>query len=387
MKKILIILTILLAVNVNAKTSINVSLDKKTVAVNESFNFKVHIKASPNIGTLHYEIIYDKDALKINEGSEANIITAEGSNLKEININANFIALKEGKHSISINIVKALSFNMQELDFDNYSYPVTVQISKGKTLSNNNYLKDLKIKDQQINFKKDILTYNIVTTKDFLDIEGIGEDSKASIIIEGNKLHDGNNTVKIKVYAENGVLREYEIKALKKPSKKIKIKYHHKDYYISPTSDFKEYKNFLKKTLIIDNEKIDALYNKDLDTYIIHIFNDQRSLDVLYKDKKTSKLNYLEHSNLYLLIKEYKGRHSEKVKINNKEYSFKKDKNYYYFYAYDLEENKENIYRYDNVSIQKEIKKKDRRYLYIIISVIILNILGFIFLRTRRKNG
>ena len=87
------------------------------------------------------------------------------------------------------------------------------------------------------------------------------------------------------------------------------------------------------------------------------------------------------------MVKEYKGPHSEKVKINDQEYSVKKDKDYYYFYAYDLDRKEENIYRYDGVSIQKEIKKKDRRYLYILIPVIILNILGFIFLSTRRRNG
>lgn len=387
MKKLLIILSILISINVNAKTSINVTIDKKKVATSESFNVKAHIKASPNIGTLHYEIIYNKEALKMNEGSEANIITAKDNSLKDLDINANFIALKEGKQTISINIVKALSFNMQELDFDDYSYPVSVEIYQGKTLSSNNFLKDLKVKDENLSFKKDTFSYNLITTKDTLDIEAITEDSKATSVIEGNKLHDGNNTVKIKVYAENGVLRLYEIKALKKPSKKIKIKYHDKDYYISPTYDFKEYKNFTKTRLTIDNEKVDALYNEDLDTYIIHIFNDHKNFNVLYKNKKLSRLTYIEHSNLYLMIKEYKGRHSEKVKINDKEYSLKKAKGYYYFYAYDLEEKKENIYRYDGVSIQKEIKKQDKTYLYIIITVIILNVLGFIFLSARRKNG
>lgn len=387
MKKLLMILSILLAINVHAETNIKVNVDKKKVATGESFNVSAHITASPNIGTLHYEIIYDKEALKINEGSEANIITAKDNKLKDIDINTNFIALKEGNQKISINIIKALSFDMQELDFEDYSYPVNIEINKSKTLSTNNYLKTLKIKDESINFKKDLYSYNLITTKDTLEIEAITEDSKASTVIEGNKLNDGNNTVKIKVYAENGVLRLYEIKVLKKPSKKIKIKYHDKDYFVSPTTDFKEYKNFLKKTLIIDNMKVDALYNDDLKTYIIHIFNDKKNFDVLYKDKKTSKLTYLEHSNLYLMVKEYKGPHSEKVKINDQEYSVKKDKDYYYFYAYDLDRKEENIYRYDGVSIQKEIKKKDRRYLYILIPVIILNILGFIFLSTRRKNG
>lgn len=87
------------------------------------------------------------------------------------------------------------------------------------------------------------------------------------------------------------------------------------------------------------------------------------------------------------MVKEYKGRHSKQVKINGKTYNLKADKNYYYFYAYDLVENKENIYRYDGNTIQKEYKKKNNIYLYIIISVIMLNILGFIFLNKRRLNG
>lgn len=386
MKKILLILCLLVSINIKASSNITVSIDKKTVTANQSFNLTATIKESDGIGTLHYEIIYDKEALKLNEGDEANIITASNNNIKKVDIKANFIALKEGKHQIKFNIIKALSFDMEELNFD-YSYPLSITVNKAKSVSSNNYLKSLTIKGAKIAFHKDTFTYDIVTESENLEIKAEAEDKNASVVIENNNLKDGNNIIKIKVYAENGVLRLYEINALKKPSKKIKIKYLGKDYYVSPEADFKNYKNFIKQKIKINGEEVEALYNEELNTYIIHIFNDNHNFDVLYKNNKTSKLNYIEHSNLYLLIKEYKGRHSKKVKINGKEFSVKKDQNYYYFYAYDLENNKENIYRFDGRSIQEEIKKKDMRYLYIIIPVIILNILGFIFLSRRRKNA
>ena len=80
--------------------------------------------------------------------------------------------------------------------------------------SSNNYLKSLSIKDYEIKFEKGVLEYKVKVGPSVksLDITAIAEDYRSRVEINGNEnFKEGDNTVTIKVTAENGDTREYKI--------------------------------------------------------------------------------------------------------------------------------------------------------------------------------
>lgn len=99
----------------------------------------------------------------------------------------------------------------------------TVEVIKVDTRSSNNYLKELKIKDVELTFDKNILEYEFSVLYDVteLDITAIASDDDATVIISGDtKLKVGENEITIKVVAENGKEKEYTLKVTRKEKEK-----------------------------------------------------------------------------------------------------------------------------------------------------------------------
>ena len=90
------------------------------------------------------------------------------------------------------------------------------RLEEGKTLSNNNYLANLSIKNHSIAFVKDKLTYDITLTNETsLDLKYDTEDEKAFVKVEGNSDLKNNSVVKILVTAEDGTTRTYILNIIK----------------------------------------------------------------------------------------------------------------------------------------------------------------------------
>ena len=90
------------------------------------------------------------------------------------------------------------------------------RLEEGKTLSNNNYLANLSIKNHSIAFVKDKLTYDITLTNETsLDLKYDTEDEKAFVKVEGNNDLKNNSVVKILVTAEDGTTRTYILNIIK----------------------------------------------------------------------------------------------------------------------------------------------------------------------------
>ena len=90
------------------------------------------------------------------------------------------------------------------------------RLEEGKTLSNNNYLANLSIKNHSIALVKDKLTYDITLTNETsLDLKYDTEDEKAFVKVEGNSDLKNNSVVKIIVTAEDGTTRTYILNIIK----------------------------------------------------------------------------------------------------------------------------------------------------------------------------
>ena len=101
--------------------------------------------------------------------------------------------------------------------------PVVTTSNISYVYSSNNYLKTLEIADYDIDFDKLVNEYRIRVDSDVnsLDIKAIAEDNRASVEITGNEnFKTGDNTVIIKVTAENGDVNEYKLIVNKKSPKK-----------------------------------------------------------------------------------------------------------------------------------------------------------------------
>ena len=87
------------------------------------------------------------------------------------------------------------------------------------SLSNDNYIKELIIKDYEIDFNKDTLEYSITVDSDVdsLDLNIVLSDDSASYEVIGNeKFKTGKNVVSIVVTSEDGSERTYTINVNKK---------------------------------------------------------------------------------------------------------------------------------------------------------------------------
>lgn len=90
------------------------------------------------------------------------------------------------------------------------------RLEEGKTLSNNNYLANLSIKNHSIAFVKDKLTYDITLTNETsLDLKYDTEDEKSFVKVEGNNDLKNNSVIKIIVTAEDGTTRTYILNVIK----------------------------------------------------------------------------------------------------------------------------------------------------------------------------
>lgn len=101
--------------------------------------------------------------------------------------------------------------------------PVVTASNISYIYSSNNYLKALEIDGYDIDFDKLVTEYIIKVSSDVksLDIKAIAEDNRASVEITGNEnFKTGDNTVIIKVTAENGDVNEYKLIVNKKAPKK-----------------------------------------------------------------------------------------------------------------------------------------------------------------------
>ena len=180
--------------------------------------------------------------------------------------------LKEGKNTILIK-VKAENESVKT-----YTLNVTRKTSK----SSNNYLSEIKLSNGNINFDKNKIDYGISVGYDVdeIDVEVKTEDSKSTYEILGNKeLSVGENTITIKVTAEDESIREYKIVVIRKEENQ-KLSSNSKlsslnisNYDIKFSSDVYEYNLKIKNEYSLDisytaedlNSKVYVVGNKELE--------------------------------------------------------------------------------------------------------------------------
>lgn len=264
----------------------------------------------------------------------------------------------------------------KEYQLSDKSISITVKepaVIPPKEYSKNNYLKSLSVEGYDISFDKDTLEYSIEVGNEVekVKINAQTEDSKASVSGIGEReVSEGNNKLEVRVEAENGNVKTYVINVIVKELDPINVKIGSEEYTVIRKEDvLTVLPNYQKTTVNIDGEDVLAYYNEITKFTIVGL-----------KDSKGVANYYIYDDGEYTLYKEYTFNGitlyltGKDVNIDNYDettFSYNNDKlnayklsdnslikktyaldvdelkNYYLFYAINVNTGEENLYKYD----------------------------------------
>ena len=264
----------------------------------------------------------------------------------------------------------------KEYQLSDKSISITVKepvVIPPKEYSSNNYLKSLSVEGYNISFNKDTLEYTLEVGNEVesVKIDAQTEDSKASVSGTGEReISEGNNKLEIKVEAENGNIKTYVINVIVKELDPINVKIGSDTYTVIRKEDvLTSPVNFQKTTVNIDGEDVLAYYNEITKFTIVGL-----------KDEEGNANYYIYENGEYTLYKEYTfngitlyltGKNLDIANYNETTFSYNNDKlnaykltdngfikktyaldleelkNYYLFYAINVNTGEEHLYQYD----------------------------------------
>ena len=221
-----------------------------------------------NKNTTFYSSTIDSNSVIISAISESSYAKISGDvGEKKLNYGNNLFKIDVTSENGN---VKTYTINIVRLDNKKDNNSSNNNTDKTNSKSNNANLKDIVLDIGNINFHKNILTYDINVSYDIkkIDVNAVAEDSKAKIEISGNDdLKVGENKIVVKVIAEDNTTKEYIINVIRKEE----------GYQLSNNSNVLDIK--------IKNYKLK--FNKDIMDYTLNIKNEkQLDIKVLLEDSK-----------------------------------------------------------------------------------------------------
>lgn len=117
-----------------------------------------------------------------------------------------------------------VKINVTATDGTKKIYSLRIIKKETEEISTNNYLKSLTISGYEIEFKRDILSYDIkLGNKTSLNVNAVAEDSNAEVTIDNTKNLTKDSVIKVMVRAEDGSARIYYINLNKQSFTVLKI--------------------------------------------------------------------------------------------------------------------------------------------------------------------
>ena len=264
----------------------------------------------------------------------------------------------------------------KEYQLSDKSISITVKepaVIPPKEYSKNNYLKSLSVEGYDISFDKDTLEYSIEVGNEVekVKINAQTEDSKASVSGTGEReVSEGNNRLEVRVEAENGNVKTYVINVIVKELDPINVKIGSEEYTVIRKEDvLTVLPNYQKTTVNIDGEDVLAYYNEITKFTIVGLKGSKGVANYYIYDDGEYTL-YKEYTfngiTLYLTGKDVNIDNYDETTFNynndklnayklsdnsliKKTYALDVDelKNYYLFYAINVNTGEENLYKYD----------------------------------------
>lgn len=310
--------------------------------------------------------------------------------------------------SVTLNVVSASSGGSS----NNSSGGGTV--ADKKEYSKNNNLSSLSIEgyDLEPKFDKDTLEYKIKVDQsvESIKVNAKTEDSKASVSGIGDvNLSLGENTLEVKVTAENGNEKVYKILVSVEDLNPIEVNVNKKKYTIvKKNNDLIELiPNFEEKVITIDEQEVVAYYNKKTKVSLVILKDDANKLGYyIYNEKKNTyeKYRYIKVGSVELQLlnndKKLKNFKKYNTTIGNEKvdiYKIKKSNKIGLIYGANTSSGSIDYYVYDEkdgtlaryydeeISIYSEENKKQESIIIGLIGILSLTIIVFMVISLRRN--
>ena len=362
----------------------------------------VDIKFNKN--TLNYSAIVDNKISNVNITAlaEDSKSTINGDGIKILNIGSNTIQIKVISEKGSEKIYTIVLIKKDE----NNLIP---------GLSDNAFLKKLKINDSSFNFDKNIFKYTIYldALNDKAVIIADKEDEKSILALNGNEeLQFGENKFEITVTAENGNVKLYTIIIIRK-NNLIEEKLLKNNDLIISSNRFKNAKEEYQDLLfIINNNEDKELYRWEFKIEDLKDSNITSNLDIEINNSQYNKeiLKLTKLNNITNLSFKHEGKLPGISTITINMDNIYKDGDKVNLYHYDKNSKKITLIK-ENIVIENSLVKFDIDHcseyfltdtiidnvlisnpalgvniIYIIIPVLIIVSLGiYVFIRTKNK--
>ena len=329
-----------------------------------------------------------------------------------------------------VRLTEMASANWQNLTNDYVKITVNnPPVIPPKVYSANNYLISLGVEGYELNqvFDKETLEYTVEVpngTEKVL-INAKTENSKASVNGSGEiKVNEGNNNIELVVTAENGNTRTYKLNIIVKELDPINVEVDGETYTVVRKSGEIERVNatYEETTVKINDQDVLAYYSKTTDYTLVMLKDSSGVINYYIYDNNKYSL-YKEYTmggiTLYLTNKNYKDKNYKMTTFTYNEDEIKayklsnnsiikstyaadeSTKNFFLFYAINVETGKESLYQYDAVegTVQRynnDVEKvyqveadNYKTYLYVAIGVIVITIIALmitLIIKLKNKN-
>jgi len=402
-----------------ASASISVSSSSSSVVVGNTFTVTIKVSSSSALGSWEFTPSYDTSKFKLTSGDTTVADVGDGK-LKSKSYTYKFKAIGTGSGKITVKSYGVLDYNsMDKMSVSAGSKTVKV-ISKSEqqaSYSKNNNLKSLSVDGLKLepSFDKNTTEYTVTaspnTTK--IKINAEEEDSKADVSGHGDHdVNEGDNKFSIKVTAQNGSTKTYNITVKVIDPNPITVTIDEKTYtVVKRENNLKKPDNFEKTTVKINEQDIPGFFN-ELNNYTLVGLKDEENKVELYSyDKETNTYSKYENVSLDsinlipLSITNAFGESYKKKNITINGIVFealkKSTQPFYVIHARNFNTGKDDYYQYDEEtnSIIRFVKEKEdtsskdkiKKYEKIIMlllaetAIIVIVLIGILFSKLRKN--
>ncbi len=333
------------------------------VLVGNTFEVKVTLSSSTNIGTWEFSVNYDSGKFKLVSGNKS--VKDYGPKTSKT-YTYKFKAIGTGSGKISIGNALLLDYNTEDkmsVSTGSKTIKVITKEQQQASYSKDNYLKSLSIDGLKISpsFKKDTLEYTAEAGSNTtsINIKATANDSRSSVSGKGkHDVGEGANVFKIVVKAQNGSTRTYKVTVNVVDPNPIVVNIDGKDLtVVKRESVLVSPEGYEKTTIKINDIDVPAFYNETNKYTLVGLRNEEETNLYIYNQETNTYNKYyeikLEELNIYPLeIEKDFGSNFTKDNIVINETTFPSLKlnnsDYHIIYARNLETGENNYYLYDS---------------------------------------
>ena len=435
-RKILVLFTLFtLFIGINNVNAANVSIssNKSSVIIGNTVTFTVTISGTGTIGQAYGSVSASPNLTLLagSSGTSINYYNGNNEKTKTLTYTYKYKATSSGNAVLTVSGVEV--GNLETGNFEAAGTKTkTITVVKStvnsnsntgnttatkKEYSSNNNLSKLEVEGFELTpkFDKNTTEYKLTVDQNVekIKIKTKTEDDKASVSGDGEKnLSFGENTLEIKVTAENGNEKKYKLTVLVEDLHPIKVKIDKKEYIVVKKNNdlIEKLENFEETKLKIEDQDVVAYINPNTKVNLVILKDEKNKLGYyIYKAHNNSyeKYKYIDINNVNLQILDtteklenfgkyqitiqnetvdiYKLKKSHKVGLI---YGVNNANGNTGFYVYDKNEETLSKYFDEEISIYKEKNKQLKNTIMILVgsfSLITIIVIVFSLLKNKRK--